>query len=292
MVKEIHVKTILNKHKRRDSWFLDDYSLNPYQLCQYNCLYCYIRGSKYGENMTDGLAVKINAVQLLEKELRRRALRMEYGFIALSSSTEPWQPVEEKYRITRKCLEVISKYRFPVHCLTKSRLILRDLDLLKEVSEKAILPSDLLWLRRGALVTLSISSLNDKIAGIFEPGAPKPKERLDVLCKVREEGLYAGIAYIPVLPFISDSVEDLEEMIKTAKEHNASYVFVGALTLYGFGKRLYYRVLEKHFPELLTRYKRLFRIFSYPSREYQSKLEKRARKICEKYGVKYMLTRL
>jgi len=292
MVREIHVKTILNKHKRRDSWFLDDYSLNPYRLCQYNCLYCYIRGSKYGENMIDGLAVKINAVQLLEKELRRRALRMEYGFIALSSSTEPWQPVEEKYGITRKCLEVISKYRFPVHCLTKSRLILRDLDLLKEVSEKAILPSDLLWLRRGALVTLSISSLDDRIAGIFEPEAPKPRERLDVLYKVREEGLYAGIAYIPVLPFISDGVEDLEEMIKTAKEYNASYVFVGALTLYGFGKRLYYRVLEKHFPELLPKYRRLFRIFSYPSKEYQFKLEKRAREICEKYGVKYMLTRL
>lgn len=144
MVRKIYVKTILNKHKRRDSWFLDDYSLNPYQLCQYNCLYCYIRGSKYGENIADELAVKVNAVQLLEKELRKRALRMEYGFIALSSSTESWQPLEERYGITRKCLEVISKYKFPIHCLTKSKLILRDLDLLKEIDKRAILPSDLL----------------------------------------------------------------------------------------------------------------------------------------------------
>lgn len=112
--------------------------------------------------MANGLAVKMNADQLLEKELRKRALRMEYGFIASSSSTEPWQPIEESYGITRKCLEVISKYRFPVHYLTKSRLVLRDLDLLKEVSRKAILPSDLLWLKHGALITLSISSLDDK----------------------------------------------------------------------------------------------------------------------------------
>jgi len=289
MVKEIYAKTILNKHKKRDSWFLDDYSLNPYQLCQYNCLYCYIRGSKYGENIADELAVKVNAPQLLEKEIRKKALRKEYGFIALSSATEPWQPIEEKYGITRKCLKVISRYRFPVHCSTKSKLILRDLDLLKEIDNKAILPDDLRWLKHGVLVTLSISSLDDKVAKIFEPGAPKPRERLNVLYRVREEGLHAGIAYIPVLPFISDSTENLEEMIRTAKEYNADYVFVGALTLYGFGKKLYYKVLEKYFPSLLPKYRKLFKIFNQPSREYQLKLGRKARKLCEKYNVKYML---
>ena len=99
MVKEVYAKSILNKHKKRDEWFLDDYSLNPYQLCQLNCIY-YIRGGKYGEKGKE-LAVKINAPTLLEKELFRRAKRKEYGFIALSSSTEPWQPVEEKYGIQK-----------------------------------------------------------------------------------------------------------------------------------------------------------------------------------------------
>lgn len=290
MVKEIYVKTILNKHKKRDEWFLDDYSVNPYKLCAFNCVYCYIRGSKYGENMGKELAVKINAPRLLSKALQRRARRKEYGFIALSSSTEPWQPIEEKYQITRRCLEVIRKYRFPVHCGTKSKLILRDLDLLKEIDRIAVLPGDLREkLDHGVLVTVSLSTLDERIAKIFEPGAPTPKERLETLQKVKEEGFYAGIAYIPVLPYISDSDEELDEMIRTAKEFNADYVFVGALTLFGIGKKLYFKVLEKWFPDLLSKYKKLFKIFYQPSKEYQQKLDQTARNLCEKYKVNYRI---
>jgi DNA repair photolyase len=286
MVKEIFAKTILNKHKKRDGWFLDDYSLNPYQLCDFNCVYCYIRGSKYGENVKDGLAVKINAPSLLERELLRRAKRKEYGFIALSSATEPWMRIEEKYELTRKCLEVIAKFKFPVHCLTKSTLILRDLDLLEEIDKNAILPQDL-KIEHGTLITLSFSTLDEKIAKIFEPNAPKPRERLEALQKVKESGFYAGIAYIPVLPFISDG--QLEEMIKTAKEFNADYVFVGALTLHGIGKDLYYKVLEIYFPELLPKYKQLFERINQPSKRYQLKLEEKAKKLCERFGVKYKM---
>ncbi|RLG62859.1 radical SAM protein [archaeon] len=289
MVKEIFAKTILNKHKRRDEWFLDDYSLNPYQLCDFNCVYCYIRGSKYGENMKQGLAAKINAPTLLEKGLLRRVKRKEYGFIALSSATEPWMHIEEEYKLTRKCLEVIARFKFPLHCLTKSTLILRDIDLLKEIDENAILPKDLEKLKHGTLITFSFSTLDEKIAKIFEPNAPKPKERLETLQKIKEVGFYAGIAYIPVLPFISDSDEQLEKMIKVAKEFQADYVFVGALTLYGVGKELYYKVLEKHFPELLPKYKKLFKIFNQPSKAYQLKLEEKAKEFCEKYGIRYRI---
>ncbi|OYT30601.1 MAG: radical SAM protein [Thermofilum sp. ex4484_79] len=289
MVREVYARTILNRHRRRDEWFLDDYSVNPYQLCDFNCIYCYIRGSKYGENMRHGLAVKINAPTLLRRELARRASRGEYGFIALSSATEPWMHIEEKYEVTRRCLEVIAKLRFPVHCLTKSTLILRDLDLLEEIDKGAILPSDLVKIGHGVFITFSLSTLDEKTAEIFEPHAPRPKERLETLQKVREEGFYAGVAYIPVLPFISDSNEQLEEMVKTAKEFQADYIFVGALTLYGVGKKLYYRVLEKHFPELVPKYKRLFRIFNQPDRSYQLKLEEKARKLCEKLGVRYRI---
>ncbi|MCD6515679.1 MAG: radical SAM protein [Candidatus Odinarchaeota archaeon] len=290
MVNEIKVKSILNKHKKRDEWFLDDYSLNPYQLCAFNCIYCYIRGSKYGENMAETLSVKINAPALLERQLRARMRKKEYGFIALSSSTEAWQQIEEKYQVTRKCLEIILRFKFPVHCLTKSLLILRDLDLLREIDKEAILPQDLKdKLNHGALITFSFSTLDEEIAKIFEPGAPTPSKRLETLKKVKDEGFYAGIAFIPVLPFISDSYEQLDEMIKTAKDVNADYVFVGALTLFGIGKKLYYKVIEKKFPDLITKYRKLFRVFSYPSKEYQARLESIAKKLCEKYNVKYQI---
>jgi DNA repair photolyase len=130
---------------------------------------------------------------------------------------------------------------------------LRDLDLLKEIDKNAILPPDLSKLKHGTLITFSLSTLEEKIAKIFEPNAPKPRERLEVLQKVKDAGFYAGIAYIPVLPFLSDSDEQLEEMIRTAKEFNADYVFVGSLTLHGIGKDLYYKVLERYFPELLPK---------------------------------------
>ena len=290
MVKEIRVKSVLNKHRKRDEWFLDDYSVNPYELCMFNCVYCYIRGSKYGFNMQDELSVKINACQLLEKELQRRARKGEYGFISISSSTEPWQPIEEKYKLTRKMLQIILHYKFPIHVGTKSTLVERDIQLLKEIDENAILPKDLSnKLNHGVFVTFSFSSLESRIAKIFEPAAPKPSERLETLWKFRENEFFAGIAYIPVLPFISDINEQLEMMIKTAKEFNASYVFVGALTLQGTCKRLYYRVLQNHFPELLPKYEKIFKRSFQPSKSYQQKLEKKAFKLCKKYGVQYQI---
>ena len=290
-MKEIFVKTILNKHKKRDEWFLDDYSLNPYQLCEFNCIYCYIRGSKYGENMKKGIAVKINAPLLLEKQLLRRARRKEYGIIALSTATEAWMYSEEKYRLTRRCLEIIARFRFPLHCSTKSTLILRDLDILSKIDKNAILPRDLQGkLKHGVLITVSLSTLDRDIATIFEPNAPRPEERLDLIRRIKEYGFHVGIAYIPVLPFISDSDEQLNEMIKTAKEYNVDYVFVGALTLSGIGKKLYYNTLEKHFPELISKYRKLYKIFNQPGIKYQNNLEAKAKELCRRHKIKYRIS--
>src|ERR1041384_2176582 len=142
MVSEISVKTILNKKKQRDLWFLDDYTINPYSGCSFNCLYCYIRGSKYGVHMEEKLSVKTNAVDMLDKQLGSRAKKNQYGFIVLSSATDPYLQFEKEYQLTQKILEVILKYRFPVHIITKSDLVIRDFDLLKQINDHAILPED------------------------------------------------------------------------------------------------------------------------------------------------------
>ena len=291
MVKKIQVKSILNKHKKRDDWFLDDYSINPYSGCSFNCIYCYIRGSKYGENMAKTLSAKMNAPEVLEKQLKRREKKGEYGIIAVSTSTEPYQEIEEKLKLTRKILEIILKYRFPVHVLTKSTLVLRDLDLLKEIDKNAILPEDLKnKLKRGAIVNFSISTLDENLAKILEPGAPKPRERLEAMRKIKKEGILVSISYIPVLPFLSDSKEKLDEMIKDAKDYGADFVFVGSLTLFGKGpadcKTLYFKFLEKYQPELLPKYETLYKNSFAPSKEYQKELEEKSRRLCEKYGIK------
>lgn len=291
LVKKIKVESILNKRKKRDDWFLDDYSVNPYSGCSFNCIYYYIRGSKYGENMAKNLSVKVNAPELLEKQLLKRAEKGEYGIIALSSSTEPYMPIEEEFKLTRKLLELILNYSFPVEVATKSKLVLRDLDLLKEIGWKAILPDDLKpKLKCGAIISFSISTLNEKLAKILEPSAPNPMERLETMQKCKENGFLTGVCFIPVLPFLSDSEENLEETIKTVKKYKADFIFVGGLTLFGKGqsdsKTLYYKFLEENYPDLVSKYKSLYRIFFAQSKEYQKGLEEKTKRLCEKYGIK------
>ncbi|RZN40301.1 MAG: radical SAM protein [Methanophagales archaeon ANME-1-THS] len=291
MVNEIQVKTILNKHKKRDEWFLDDYSVNPYYGCPFNCVYCYLRGSKYGENMAKTLSVKLNAPAILAQQLKRRALKGEYGIICFASQ-EAYIPIEAKYEVTRKMLEVTLTSRFPVHICTKSPLVLRDLDILKELDTRAILPEDLRQkLNRGVIISFSFSTLDERVAQIFEPGAPAPEERLETLSACKNEGFLVGANFIPVLPFISDSGEQLDAMIQTAKAHGADFVLVGGLTLFGDGpadcKTLYYRALEKYASELVPCCKKLFRTFFAPPRAYQNELEAKSRRLCTRYGMRY-----
>ena len=132
-MQSVIVKSILNKTKQRDPWFLDDYTVNPYSGCSFNCLYCYIRGSKYGINMAEKLGVKRNAVDLLDRALALRARKKQYGIIVLSSATDPYLQFEQTELLTRQLLEIIVHYRFPVHIITKSDLVSRDFDLLKQI---------------------------------------------------------------------------------------------------------------------------------------------------------------
>ncbi len=293
-LKEIKVKSVLNKHRKRDSWFLDDYSVNPYVGCSFNCIYCYIRGSRYGGNRVGEIFVKTNAPEVLEKQLKRRAAKGDYGIILFSSSTEAYLPVERELRLTRQLLEVILKYRFPVHVITKSDLVLRDLDLLKEIDKAAILPEDLKSkLKRGVIISFSVSTVDERLAKIFEPGAPEPRIRLEAVKKCREEDFLVGVDFIPVLPYLSDTVEDLDRMIGMAREYGASFVLVGALTLFGKNsfdcKMLYYKALRKHFPDLISKYESLFRDSFTPSKRYQRNLEERAVRICRRYKIRYKI---
>lgn len=291
MLREKQVKSVLNKHKKRDTWFLDDYSVNPYEGCSCNCQYCYIRGSKYGENMEEGLVVKENALEVLEKQLQLRAKKEQYGIVVLGSGTDAYMHHEANYKMTEGMLKLLLKYRFPVFISTKSTLITRDIELLKEIDKAAILPADLkLSLKRGVILSVSISSMDEKVSGMLEPGAAPPLKRLEILQQLKEAGLLVGVNAIPVLPFISDTDEELEKIITASKAHGAEYILVGGLTLFGKeaadSKTLYYKFLERYDPELVTKYKSLYRIYPFPPKQYQEELKERAAAICKKYNIR------
>lgn len=290
MLRERQVTSVLNKHKKRDSWFLDDYSVNPYEGCSCNCLYCYVRGSKYGENMEEGLIVKTNALDILEKQLAARAKKNQYGFVAVGSATDAYIHHEKNYGITEGMLQLLLKYRFPVFISTKSTLITRDIELLKEIDRAAVLPADLAQLKRGVILSVSVSTLDESVTQMLEPGASAPMERLKLVRELKEDGFLTGVNAIPLLPYISDTEVQLEKIIAAAKEHDADYLLAGGLTLFGTGaadsKTLFYKFLERYDASLLPAYQRLYGDNYYAPIAYQNELKRKAARLSGKYLVR------
>lgn len=287
----IQVKSILNKTKRRDAWFLDDYTLNPFSGCSFNCLFCYIRGSKYGEHMEEKLSVKENAVELLDKQLALRAKKNQYGYIVVSAATDPYLQSEKELKLTRRLLEVILKHRFPVHVITRSDLLERDFDLLHEIDRAAVLPNDLKENPgRGTIITFSFSTVDEHIASIFEPGATRPLLRLETHAKAVREGFLSGVSMMPLLPYITDTTASLDAMYTAFKTCGSHYVMPATITLFGSGtsdsKTLVYRAVDRHFPLLSEKYRKLFGNNSELPHYYNDAFRRKALELSQQYGIR------
>ena len=241
--------------------------------------------------MEDGLAVKANLAAVLEKQLQSRAKKQQYGIIAVGSATDAYIHHEEKYKITEQILQLLLKYKFPVFISTKRSLITRDIELLKAIDKTAILPADLQsTLERGAILSVSISTMDEAISNILEPGAIPPLQRLQLVKQLKQEGFLVGVNAIPVLPFISDPEDELEKIIVAAKQYNADYILVGGLTLFGTekadSKTLYYKFLQHYKPGLIEKYNRLYNNNFYTGYQYQDDLKYKADKLCKKYNIR------
>ena len=287
MPKEIEVKYALNKTKKRDPWFLDDYTFNPYSSCSFNCLYCYIRGSKYGSNLATSLSVKTNAIEILDRQLTNRAKKNQYGIIVLSSVTDPYIQIEKHYTLTRQALEVILKHRFPVHIITKSDLIQRDFDLLKQIEQNAILPTDLKQLKKGVIISFSFSTVQDSVAKIFEPGATPPSKRIGALQTTLEQGFLSGVNLMPLIPYISDTTEQLHLAFSKFKAMEVDYILPATITLFGNGKAdsktLIQNAIDKHYPQLSEKYEKFFANNTEMPKYYKTAFRKKMNELCEAY---------
>jgi len=188
-------------------------------------------------------------------------------------------------------LKLLLKYRFPVFISTKRDLITRDIELLKQIDQTAILPTDLRnRMNKGLILSVSISSMNEKISNILEAGACSPLERLKVLQQLKQQDFLVGVNAIPILPFISDTEEELEMIISAASSHGADYILVGGLTLFGNGiadsKTLYYKFLQQYDPSLIPKYDHLYKENSFAPYAYHSSLKIKADLICKKYNLR------
>jgi len=243
MIEEIQAKSILSRIKN-DSYFGLSYNMNLYRGCQHACIYCDSRSTCYQLGDLSHIRYKGNAIELLNKELYRKRLK---GTIGFGSMNDPYMPVERKMQLTRKALEVVKQYRFPVHIITKSYLVTRDIDYLKQISKIY------------AAISFTITTADDELARIIEPNAPLPSKRFEALKILSENNIYCGITLMPILPFINDTEAHVEELISKAKASGVKYIipFFG-LTLREGSREYFYEQLDKSFKGIKEKYVKSF----------------------------------
>lgn len=286
MIHEVLAKSVLIKHKKIDSWFLSRYGMNLYRGCTHNCAYCDGRAEGY---YIDGIfgedvSVKINAPEILKKELdpARKRKPMIPGMIMIGGGVcDSYQSLELKYELTRKALGIINQYGLPVHMLTKSTHIKRDSDLLEEINKNS-----------KAIISFSFSSVNDELGKIVEPGVPLPSERLKTISYFKLKGFTCGIYLMPIIPFITDSVDKLEDVFRKAKESGVDFIVFAGMTLKeGRQKEYFMNVVRKFFPELIDKFSSIYNNSRWgePSKNYIEHLNKIVYEIAQSYKIPFRL---
>ncbi len=266
-------KSILIKHKKIDEdWFWAKYSAHPYVGCAFGCHFCYFRAEKYlryvpCDQFHKVIRVKINAPQML----RRQLSRVEKNVIVAGD----WQPAEKKFELSRKMLEVVRDLNFPLHILERSPLLLRDLDILEDIDRET-------W----CCVSYSFSTVDEDVVRIFEYRAPTAKKRMESMKIISEKGILTGLSYMPIIPYVTDDYEHIEETIAMAKEHGANYVLAASLTMEGQQRDWMMKFIQEHYPELVPKYEDLYKNNAYSTPpKYNKELYAKITELCEKYDI-------
>ncbi|MFW6172948.1 MAG: radical SAM protein [Elusimicrobiota bacterium] len=249
--------TLIKKITAADTLFGGVYCIDPYQNCDFGCLYC-------DSSIDKTIYVKTNASTILQKELKQ----VEKGVIIIGSVRDPYQKAEEKYGITKNLLKTIKKYHFPCHILTKSTLVLRNVNLLSDMR---------------CVITMSIVSLDKNIARIFEENAPLPKERMQTVKTLIQHSIKTGIALMPVLPFLAES--NLQDVVKTASRCNAQHLLHKHLELKGDHRSVFMDTIKNNYPHLLSKYEGLYKGGILPDRKYIAKFDNKMHELCKKYNL-------
>lgn len=294
--KEKSVKSIFNKSKGERSFFLEDYTLNPYLGCSFNCSYCYINGSKYAKD-TDSFFIKSNAVNLVKTQLKNKLKKGEKALFNIGSASDPYQDIEKDIYLTRDILKNFHRFKFPVHIITKSDLILRDIDILRKIDEEAILPNDISEeLSSKVIISFSFSTIDESIGEIFESSVPSIKRRLNAISKLSSENFIVGVAFMPILPLIADNPQSIKKAIYTFNKHGVDFIIPGGMSLFGEGenssRERYFNLVKEHFPQHFEETKELFYnrktgVFNdYPLGSHYKKVYNNIVKESKKYGIK------
>ncbi len=268
-------KSLLNRCvSNRDMPFT--WTLNPYRGCEFACKYCYARYTHEFMELRDGfeferkIFVKQHAADLLRGELRR----VKPGeSIALGTATDPYQPAERRYEVTRGILEEFTRHRgHSLGIVTKSNLVMRDIDVMQDVAKA-----------NRFSVHITVTTLNPDLARILEPRAPRPDLRVDAVRAISRAGLRVGVSCCPVIPGITDSPKEIESVIRTAADAGADFVFANPLFLKPSSAAIFLPFLAQHFPHLVADYRERYRERSFLPKSYAKRISDLVQRLREKY---------
>lgn len=273
-MEKLEAKTILSKVSYGDAWYGIDYNMNLYRGCSHGCIYCDSRSNCYHIEDFDTVKYKENALEILEKELRSKKTK---GVIGLGSMSDTYNPKEKELELTRNTLKLISKYNYGLAVDTKSDLILRDLDLLKEINNK-----------NNLIVKFTITTADDELSQIIEPNVCPSSKRFEAIRKLSNSGIFVGIMMNPVLPFITDSEENIKEIVRLAYENGAKFIHTYmSVTLRENQRDYYYKKLDEHFEDIKFKYIKKYGGKYYCNVPKATKLFEIFKQECDKYGILY-----
>ncbi|SMF72796.1 DNA repair photolyase [Paenibacillus uliginis N3/975] len=279
---KITAKQTLNRVKEEKMPF--DWSINPYRGCAHGCSFCYARafqsfiGMGAQDEFQHHIFIKNNAAEALEAQLaviaRKfghdiEAVRRHIGQVTIGTATDPYQPVESKTEITRECLKLLAKYRISTSITTRSPLVLRDLDILTRMDQVS--------------VNISINTLDDNIIHKLEPASPHPAKRMETVQRLSQHGIRTGIFAAPVLPFLTDREEQMNQLLYAAKEAGADFAMISLLRLSRDVKDWYMQTLRHQFPEVVSLYTKLYSGSAYAEDSYVASFKTLAEKLLLKY---------
>jgi len=258
-VQEIYCKTLLNRVDIPNFPFR--WTLNPYRGCRHACRYCYARpthefwGMDPGREFDQRVFAKVNAPEVLREELRRPRWTGEP--IAIGTASDPYEPAEGHYRLTRRIIQVLAEFHNPASITTKGVLVRRDVDVLQELHRHAEVQ-----------VIFSVGSIDDEVWRRTEPGTPRPLARLEAMQYLVEAGIPAGVMMAPLLPGISDSSESIDAVVAAAAQHQARFLSANLLFLKPGSREWFMPLINEAYPHLVPGYNRLYGSKTYAPREY------------------------
>jgi len=271
---EVQCKSALNRVKG----MFFEWSLNPYTGCEHRCAFCYVRAfelradrpsdDRYGRTVR----VKVNVAGVLRSELSRKSWRKQT--VVIGAATDPYQPAEGRYKLTRQCLQALRDFASPAAMITRGPMIVRDLDILTDLARRAELH-----------VTFSIPTIDDDIWRRTEPGTAHPKQRLRAIEKLVSAGIDVGVGMAPILPGLSDRPDRVEAVIKAARAAGATGLWAGMLHLKDGTREHFMSVLAKHWPELVPRYEAAYRSRAYLPPAYSESTMKTVGRLRSTHGV-------